>query len=52
MLAIEMKTEKNATTSSNTQTPNIFGRGLLKRLRYANEAEAAGLNNNNEGGVY
>ena len=42
MLAIEMETEQNTvmTTSSGQQIPNTFGRGLLKRLRFANEAEA------------
>ena len=44
MLAIEMETEQ---TSSTKQTPNTFERGLLKRLRYANETKATGVNDNN-----
>ena len=50
MLAIEMETEQNTggtTTYSGQQTPNTFGRDLLKRLRIANEAEAASQQNNN-----
>ena len=50
MLTIEMETEQTTggtTTYSGQQTPNTFGRGLLKRLRIANEAEAAGQQNNN-----
>jgi len=49
MLAIEMemKTEQNTgmTISSGQQAPNTFGRGLLKRLRFANEAEVTGQQN-------
>jgi len=44
MLAVEMETDidkANMTSSSKTRT---FGRGLLKRLKFANEDEVTGLN--------
>jgi len=46
---IEMETKQNTgmTTSRGQQTPNT--RGLLKRLRIANEAEIASQQNNNNG---
>ena len=49
MLAIDMENEQNTdmTTSNGQQTVNAFGRGLLKRSRFANEAEVAGQRNNN-----
>jgi len=44
-----METEQNTdtTTSSGQQTLNTLGRGLLKSLRFVNEAEATGQKNNN-----
>ena len=46
MLAIEMEIEQNTGMTTSSSQHNTFGRGLLKRLRFANEAEDTGQQNN------
>ena len=51
-VSLDMETDEvtvdDQTTMPNTiETPNTFVRGILRRMRFSNEAEAASSSNNN-----